>query len=132
MAGRNQKPAAKVGIKGGLIGCGIGFVFFVLSLYLPMFRYMPFFPGAAAGLYIVTRLWNIDFYTKATRFLVSTFAAVLTMFLVSGSWVFLCVRVLHIYEPTRFMLFNNGAVYNLTLGMFGYMLGAWVSFTHGE
>ena len=97
-----------------------------------MFRYMPFFPGAAAGLYIVTRLWNIDFYTKATRFLVSTFAAVLTMFLVSGSWVFLCVRVLHIYEPTRFMLFNNGAVYNLTLGMFGYMLGAWVSFTHGE
>lgn len=132
---KNRQPIRdifKVGIKGGLIGCGIGFVFFVLSLYLPMFRYMPFFPGAAAGLYIVTRLWNIDFYTKATRFLASTFAAVLTMFLVSGSWVFLCVRVLHIYEPTRFMLFNNGAVYNLTLGMFGYMLGAWVSFTHGE
>ncbi len=124
----------KAGALGGLYACGLGLIFMILSTFLPMFHFMPCFPGAVAGVYMASRVYEEAHYTAPIRLIVGTLSAFLVMFAVSSITVGLfSVLLKGVYVVPHFVLFPNAGVYNLAMGGAGYALGTWftVSFQGG-
>lgn len=125
-----QRPIlqlGKIGVWGGLCACGVGFLFFVLGLFLDIFNFMPCFPGAVAGICIVSRLHEVVFYPKGFRFVVSALAAIAAISVISCLMVGFFTFCLPLHQMDGYTLFTNVGFLNLTSGVVGFLLGAFLT-----
>ena len=115
---------AQIGVRGGLYACILGFIFFLLACILPMFHFMPCFPAAVAGVYVVSRLNKVEFYSKTLKFLIATFICLLTITVVSGLIMWGIHLILPTAFPTAYIVCKDPVSFHLCFGLPGYFIAA--------
>ena len=121
------KEITKIGVMSGAYGALTGSIFMLLGAILPMFHYMPCFPGAVAGFYAGFHSGEQDNIRTPVKMFLVTVTSLLSLVSFSMlSILLLAIGCQFLNNPgdCPTQNFNIIVVYlNLTVGLGGYFLG---------
>ena len=116
-----------IGVRSGLYGTILGGIFMFLSIFLPMFHYMPCFPGAVAGFYAGYHAGKLDNMYSPAKLTLVTLSSLISLFTLSILNVFLLsagFKLIGLPIGNSSVYFNMDVICtNIILGLGGYFLG---------